>query len=311
MPYTTARDLKEDVLFRASEPLTSADWGPRVIDYLNRAQRALAAGASEFVPEFVDDWWWMRRRGVLLLEPSYRTGTVSVSKGSISITFSDAPTVSVVGWRLRIPGFPDLPSIATHTGGQAAATLDAAYTGDTNTAATFILMKTTYSLPAAVQALSSPITTFRSPYRINGLSPEAFDGRYPLFDLSEGAPEAFCLEDETTLRFSHGGRSDGTQQRLEYLYRPVVTDLVDDPSSIPVVPLHWRHILADMALTQVFTDKNDERASAAALQARSGAAAMLKENRRRYVKLDQRTGQIIPRRARPAPLVTGAELIVG
>jgi hypothetical protein len=81
--------------------------------------------------------------------------------------------------------------------------------------------------------------------------------------------------------------------------------------------MQWRHVLADMALVQVLLDKNDDRANAAALAARTTLAAMLKENRRRNVKVDFLAGHISPRGvvgtpgARPYPIRTESGLIIG
>jgi hypothetical protein len=84
--------------------------------------------------------------------------------------------------------------------------------------------------------------------------------------------------------------------RIEYRYRKIVDDLVDDVNSIPIVPLEWRHLLSDMALTYVMLEKNDDRSNAIALSARTGLAAMLKENRRQLTKMGGKfTGKIMPR----------------
>jgi hypothetical protein len=58
------------------------------------------------------------------------------------------------------------------------------------------------------------------------------------------------------------------------------------------------HILGDMALTYLLIDKNDDRSNAVALSARTGLAAMLKENRRRLAKMDPNIGRIITRQDR-------------
>jgi len=292
---SNTRELKEDVLFRSSEGLVGSKWEATVVKYLNRCYRTLATGASEFLPEYVEDWWWLRGKDALNLEPPYTTGTVALTNNSTSITFSPAPVASQAGRRLVIPNEPDKPLVLTHTAGVGAATLDVAWTGDTNTAATFRSLKTTYQLATTVQVVMSPIIIFRSPERIIGVSPERMDELYPLARLDYGIPQAFALETEESVRFSHGGHPEGDYMRVEYRYRPKVVDLVDTSGSIPLVPAQWMHLLADMALTYVLFDKNDDRSNAAALAARTGLAAMIKENRRRLVKMDTLAGKIMPR----------------
>lgn len=295
MPYTTTRQIKQDVLFRGGEPTGGGQWNDKVVDYINRAYRGVASGASEFLPEYVEDWWWTRGRGVLTLLPATKTGTVAVTQGSTTITFSDAPSVSVTGYRFRVDGWSEPFLVASHTALNANATLDSIFTGETNSAATYKLMKTTYSLDSAVQALISPMVGFRNNPKIIGISPERMDDLYPLQELNTGIPRAFALVDEQTVQFSHGGRDDGISQRVEYNYRAVVSELTDSDSSVPLIPLQYRHVLADMALTFVYLDKNDDRSNAVALSARTVLAGMLKDNRRRLSRMGGTLGHIYPR----------------
>ena len=295
MPLSNARELKEDVLFRASEPLTGSGWNGKAMDYLNRVYRTLCTGASEFLPEYVDDWWWMRASDTLILEPSYNTGTIALTNGAALVSFSVPPAISMAGRRLRIKDYHDIFVVEAHIAGQANATLDDIYTGPTNTAALFECMKVEYTLAANVQVLMGPLISYKGTERVYGLSPERMDELWPLARLKPGAPEAFCLNSEKAIRISHGGRNDGVSMRIEYRYRPIVTDLTDSVSSIPLVPAQWMHVLADMALVYVLLDKNDDRSNAAALGARTGLSAMLKENRRRGNKVDQHAGHLFPR----------------
>ena len=100
---------------------------------------------------------------------------------------------------------------------------------------------------------------------------------------------------------------------VDYRYRPTVTALADLTTSFPLVPLAWRHVLADMALVYLLLDKNDKRATDAATQTRLVTAAMFKENRRRLVKVDQLLAYIKPRLGTPRtdPLRTASGLIIG
>lgn len=317
MPYASTRDLKEDVLFRAGEELTGSNWDGKVIDYLNRVQRSLCSGASEFLPEYVEDWWWLRESGVLTLIPAVTTGTVALTQGSAAITFSSPPALSSQGYRLRVAGHPEIFSILTHAGGVGAATLDSVYTGPTLPLAAFTLMKVEYDLDAAVASITGPMIGFRYNPSIEGLSPERMDVMWPLGELTTGIPQAFALEDNDRVRFSHGGRTDGFSMRVEYRYRPKVTELIDSTGDFSIVPLEWRHILSDMALTHVMLDKNDDRSNAIALAARTALAGMLKENRRRIPKMSGNAGAIFPRQhnmgwgSQRGPLRTESGLIIG
>lgn len=318
MPYITSRDIIQDILFRGFEPSSGADWGDKALDYLNRVYNMVCAGSSEFLPEYIDDWWWLRSRGVLTLLPAITEGTVEVTEGSTAITFSSAPAASVEGYRLRVGTHPEVFQVASHVAAAPGAVLDSEWTGDTTAAGTYKLMKVTYSLAASVQSILSPFRGFRKNPEIIGLAPERFDDLFPATELNPGIPTAFSLENTQTVRFSHGGLDTGKSMRLEYVYRPSVTALTDSPSSIPLVPVEYRHILADMALTYVFLDKNDDRSNAIALSARTGYSAMVKENRRRLKKMGAETvGHIYPResqrhpRRNVGPIRTESGLIIG
>jgi hypothetical protein len=296
MPYSNTRQIKEDVLFRGGEPIAGSQFDAKVVDYINRVYFAIASGASEFLSEYIDDWWWLRASDSLVLEPRL-LGQVAVTNGSTSITFGASIADSMVGRILKVDGHADMFTIASHTGGTADATLDIAYTGLTNPAADYTLMKTVYTLNASVAALIGPMRLYVEPYRIDGMAPEGLDLNYPPQHLQPGVPRVYALENEQQVRFSHGGRTDGLKMRVEYRYRPVVASLTDDVSSVPLMPNQWRHILADGALTMLFLDKNDDRSQGAAVSTRSGLLGMLKENRRRFTKIDTTLARIYPRQS--------------
>lgn len=288
--------LINDALFRAGEVPGASEWDNKALDYITREYRALCAGASEFLPEVVSDWWWMRATGVLTILPVYKTGTASVAQNSTSVTLSTAPTADLNGRYFKVNDHPDIFIILSQVG--TAVILDSPYTGPTNSAAGFQAAKLTYTLDATVSALLSPIRSFRDNPQIMGLSPERMDTLYPLGRTSlTGVPQAFALENEQTIRFSHGGRDDDLSMRMEYRYRPVVSDLQNLTSSIPLVPLQFRHVLADMTLVYLYMDKNDDRVVAVGTSARSTLGAMTRENKRRLTKMDMNVGRILPRQS--------------
>jgi hypothetical protein len=304
MPYESTRQLKEDVLFRASESLGgSSGWEGRIVDYINRNYREIATGASAFLPEFVDDWWWMREASYFMMEPVFQTGLITVTQNSDVAVLSEAPQFDVSRWKLRVRGqqVPDIFEVIESAAANPVLKLDAPYTG-TSAVSQFFLMKVNYNPNPGVnpQVLIGPMRTFRGPERIYGLGIERMEELWPLSRLMPGVPQAFAIINELPgvsweVRFSHGGLTNNVRMRVDYLFRPVLDDLIDTVDSIPKIPLQWRHILADMALVGVLLDKNDDRANAAALGARTTLAAMLKENRRRSVKIDFNAGHIFPR----------------
>lgn len=331
--FRSAKDLKEDILFRASEPRSgTSQWdeagNQRAMSYLNRVYRSLATGASEFLPEYIEDWWWMRQRGVLYLLPVIK-GTTAVVKGSNIVTLTDDPNnilgtmvldiailgptgsaLDVRGWRFWIEGHPDVFVVQDLNVAALTISLDMPYTGPSQTVASYSLAQDTYKLADNVASLLSPMSAFRERRTISGMAADRMDELYPISNLQSGVPDAFCLENDTTVRFNRAGRDDGVAMRVEYRYKPNVEDLVDNDNSMPLVPLQYRHLLADMALVYLMIDKNDDRATAANASARSGLAAMVKENKRRVVQMDREAGRIYARPIGRYPLMTQSGLYV-
>lgn len=288
--------LINDALFRAGEIPGASEWDAKAVDYLNREYRSLCSGASEFLPEYIHDWWWMRASGVFTILPIYNVDTISVVQDSLSAILSVAPAISLQGYRLKIDTEPDIYVVANHTPLTFAITLDSPYTGPSNAAAAYSAMKTSYTLATNVDSLMSPMNTFRGG-QIMGLTPERMDTLFPQNSVSAGMPQVFCLENENTIRFDRAGRNDGQGMRVEYRYRPAVIDLINSPTDFPLVPLQFRHVLADMTLVYLYLDKNDDRATAVGASARSTLGAMAKENTRRLTKMDMNVGHILPRQS--------------
>lgn len=293
----SAQALINDALFRCGEIPGASEWDAKALDYLNREHRAICSGASEFLPEYIHDWWWMRASGVFTLLPIYNVGSVSVIQDSLNATLDTAPLISLQGYRLKITGEADAFIIASHTPGTFDIVLDSQYTGLTNTAAAFTAMKISYSLAANVDSLMSPMFTSNNT-PIMGLTPERMDTLFPLNAVSAGVPQAFCLVDERTIRFDRAGRNDGRGVRVSYHYRPAILDLANTALDFPLIPLQFRHVLADVVALYIMIDKNDDRFSTVGTSARSTLGAMAKENTRRLTKMDTDVGRILTRGGR-------------
>jgi len=151
------------------------------------------------------DWWWLQRRTVINTSPKIDTGTVNVTENSTGITFSTAPqqfsaNISVAGYVLIIQGNATdsnaVYRIVTHTSGATAATLDAAYTGTTNTAATFKMYQVSYNLPADCgKLLYVKRFGYQEPLRRVGIEDLSY---LQGFDTSEGKPQVYSIFDFAT-----------------------------------------------------------------------------------------------------------------
>jgi len=109
--------------------------------------------------------------------------------------------------------------------------------------------------------------------------------------VSLGTPKLYAPLNETQIRFSH---YLDEQARLDYFFLVVPDDLTDSSTSVPLMPLNYRHVLADMAAFFVLTDKEEQRAVGIGAQAKAGIQAMATENAMRWGGTG-RPGQIDPR----------------
>ena len=313
-------DLKADALFRAGEPTDgTSDYDSKVLEYLNRAYQAIWMGGSEIAPDINEDWLWLRKStpGVLTLETAYKTGTISVTNNSASVTFSATITDSKVDWFIQVTGRDDVFRVSAHTGGSASATLDSVYTGVTNATASFTLYKVEYSIASDVLSLIAPLRAYQNrEIEIYGMDTAQMDGQYPLVDLQSGVPDRFTFVGENKIRFNrYGSEIAGELIRVDYDYLAKPSDLTGGASEEPLIPFQYRRVLADVATYWLMLDKNElVRAKASIDGARSLLLSMSIENRRRLGVTTKNMGKIIPRGREKyyrGPLRTTSGLIIG
>ena len=315
---TTAADIVDYILANANESTdgSSSHEGDALI-FLNRAYQALADGGGELLPGNRETWWWLRKDppAVLTLEPFIETGSVAVTNNSTTISFSSAPTKDLDNWFFKVTGHGDVFRISAHTSGAAAATLDAVYTGDTDATASYRVFKLEYELASDLRELLSPMRVTRDDRReIEGADMMGMEDLWPLSRVGTGVPRMFAMVDETKVRFSHYGGLDSTDLiRVEYDYNFVPTDLTDAAGSVPVVPRHHRHVLADYATYMMALRKGDSRAANFLSSAQAGAQAMMVEQKKRQSQIGRHYGRIFTRQKLrwPRQLRTESGLIVG
>ena len=288
-------EIMNDALFRAHE-LTdgSSDFDAQALVYMNRGYRAIYMGGAEFDSKFKEDWWWLKSEGSIILQPTIKTGTVNLTKDSSSITFSASIATDVAGYYFKADNHADVFVVSVHGGATDAATLDTVYTGDTDTTASYRLMKLNYDITSAIK-LIAPMQGYQDrQFKIEGISLDSLERDYPLGDIHAGIPSKFAMVDEDTVRFSHYGDDNGGLIRVDYDALTLPADLTDSGAEEPLIPLQYRHILSDATLFFLLTDKSEQLAPAMGLLTKSGIMSMAKENRNRWAHMGQ-PGMIYPR----------------
>ena len=294
---TSTQDIINDALIRSNEPTTSdGDYYDQALVYLNRAYRSLYMGGTEFLPEANETWWWMKAQGSLILNPSIKAGTVTVTKNSTSVTFSSTPSTSVADYFFKVDGHSDVFRISSYTASDGAV-LDTVYTGDTSTGANYRCMDLEYSLATDIIKMISPMRGYGSSNnRIEMMSESEMQSQWPLETTQSGVPDAFAMVTETTVRFNRFGSDTGDLRRVDYDYIARPADLTNSATEVIALPLQYRHILSDMVAMFILTDKDDEKAVPIAAMAKAGIKAMELENKNRWAKAGK-PGRILPRQS--------------
>jgi hypothetical protein len=293
-------DIINDALFRVGEPTDgTSQFHDAAIRYLNKAYQAIWTGGRELDANYDERWWWLRKSGILTLEKFIKAGTVSVTQDSTSITFSVAPTNSVVGYHFKVLGSNTLYKIISHTGGATSATLDSPLVTETDTEAEYRVFKLEYDLASDLLYLIAPMrkysqSSFDASYKIYGGDSDDVETTFPLALVNEGVPDRFAIINEQTVRFNRmGNETETIRVEYDYIYQPA--DLTDSASEEPAMPYQYRSILADYMAYLLAIDKNDNRFSEYLGSARTAMAGMVNENRRRMSTIGNNF-LILPRR---------------
>lgn len=317
--FRTVDDIKEDVLFRGSEPTDgTSDFDSRIIPLLNRAYRVIWTGGQEFDPDINEKWLWLlaTQRAVITLEPANSVGSAAVTNDSNSVTLSNTPSSAhAPGWYFKVDDHSDIFEIQAHAVPADPLTLDSPYTGNTASAASFKVFKTEYSLATDVLYVVGPMRVYRdSRERVHGMDEISMEREWPLRTITRGVPRNFAQIGDNQVRFSHyGGATAGDKIRVDYQYLRKAADLASG-SDEPLIPLQHRSVLANLTLFYLYQDKSDDRAEGMGLQAREGLRAMAKDNRYRLSIMTGELGRIYPRPNRRrdlAPLRTESGVIIG
>lgn len=291
--YTTTNDLLLDVLWRAYEKTDgSSQFADAALRYLNRAYRSLWTGGGEFLPTKPIDWWWMKEAATITLLPYFNTGTISVTQGSDIASLSTPPSISLQGYWLMVDGANVAYQVTTHAAADVGIILDSIYNETSAATATFKALPLDYALPSDCLKVLDPLWSQNlQASKIPMASMSEMWAAYPLMRITQNIPTLFAPIDETAIRFSH---FVDTYVRIDFEYMKVYNDLTTDPSSVPLLPLNYRHVLADMATGLVMLDKEDSRAASTVEQAKAGIAGMQAENRKRWSTASE-IGTIFPR----------------
>lgn len=301
--YLTTPDLLKDALKRVGE-LTdgSSEFHARALEYLNKWQLAVLAGSCDLDIEIGEPWLWAKSPapGILILKAPLSTGKVTLTNGSNAGAFTVAPSTSQAGAWLQVAGSTVCFQVIAHVAGTTLFSLDAPFTGPSGSAS-FRCHGFDFTIPVdpsqKLLRLIGPMRHSRSSANsIAMVDFSTFATQYPMGTLTRAIPDAFTVvaehDGQITLRFNAVPDSD---VRIEFDWIPVPADLLDDPTSIPVLPRAHRVALSYGAAYSLALDKNDSRKDDLGALTKAALQAMVKANRRERIHSARNMGRLTPR----------------
>jgi hypothetical protein len=275
---TTFADAYTDLMNRVREDTSVTATETLAKRYINIGLIDMHIGFGEKFP-------WAERRAVLRTQPYYSTGTVTISKGSTSLTGSgtawntnndfSVANARTTG-RMTIAGLPEVYGISS-VDSDTAITLDNKFIGSDQSDASYVYFEDEYDLAA----------DFLRPQDMQSFTDDASVGLIGRKDFrawqsrnsTTGRPRFACIVDRgfsgntTPIRRVRLWKAPDDVYLLPYTY--VTSNLAVSSSGTeqaalsadtdePIVPLQYRHAIVYWSLYNWYRDrKDDSRATAA------------------------------------------------
>ena len=249
MASLTLTNLETRVMNALRIPTTNTTEAAKVDAVINMVYREICGKY---------DFFWLTKRQTIVTTDDITTGTISLTKGSVTGAYSSAPAISTTGRILYVSSNAvedALFRISAHTAGDTALTLVSAYTGATASAASYNVYQDTYDLASDMgKVLHIRRYGYPYPLKIVGFQEMA---NLKGFDRSEGPPQLAAIHDYDT-------SGDPTSVRqlivhpfpedlytLEISYRQALNTELSG-STRPLIPDDWLHVLEWGALAAAY-----------------------------------------------------------
>lgn len=182
----TFKDIQD--LVREEVKIQSTD-----TETINRIKRDINAVYLNEVSAY-ERWKWLRQTKDVTLVERFDTGTVSVTKGSTTVTLSSAPTTSKRGHFFALKQKGEIYRIAQHTASSTTVILEAPYTETTNAAANYQIWTDAIALPTDCRETFHLTDTLRqTPMENLGL--QEFRNQVLLDPFAEFRPRFYTVSD--------------------------------------------------------------------------------------------------------------------
>lgn len=218
-------------------------------------------------------WTWLSGFVSKNVPVFYADGTVAVTPGSNTITFSVAPATSKTGFLFAVDQFSEIYTIEAHTAGATTATLTAVYNGALSSALTFKVWTDVVGLPTDCRETIEVYHDYHGePMRPLGLQDmrrkisvnPRYDGRpayystYDYFDPSAGDAETES-DRYRLMRIYPSVSALPTTIHIDYTKEVTALELDGDE---PLMPMEDRIVLVYGALARAWKRLGDPQSAA-------------------------------------------------
>ncbi len=252
----------------------------------NQAKRYINVALHDMHLGFDYKFPWAERQGRLIVRPTYTTGTVTIDRGSTTLTgdstvWTTTDDFSIANARangkLVING-SRIPYVVSSVGGAGTITLTSKYTEDDVAAgSSYIYFEDEYDL-ASDFLRPVDAQTFSDECSIELIPRTEFRRRYPN-NVTTGRPRVACIVDyapsgnTTPIRRVRFNQPSSIAMTVPYSY--ITSNLAVSSAGAaqtslsattdePIVPLRYRHAIVFHALYHWYRDKKDDTRSAEA-----------------------------------------------
>ena len=206
-------------------------------------------------------WPFLLKEEIVQTVTDITTGTISITAGASTVTFSSAPSVSVTGRYLQVSTSNDWYEITAHTAASTTATISPAFVGTSNlTAGTYTIRKLLYSTSTPLMQILD-IKQLVTPVRLISQSPRGTDFFLPLY-YDAGNPYYYTMSSPNSsgsIQFSLLLSPDSVMNLMVRGIR-TLTDL-SATTDTSIIPTPWQDAIINIAAYYAFQSVDDTRAA--------------------------------------------------
>lgn len=205
-------------------------------------------------------WPFMLAEEIIQTSIDITTGTVDVSAGGTTLTFSSAPAVSVQDRYIQLSTTNDWYKITSHVAASTSATISPAYVGTSSlTGGTFKIRKLLYTTTTPlIQILD--MKQIVTPVRLISQSPREADFFLPLY-YDAGTPYYYIMSSPDSSGNQQFSLLLSPDSVMNIMVRGIktLTDMSSD-NDVPVIPIPWHDAIINIASYYGFQGLDDTRA---------------------------------------------------